>query len=526
MAKINIENIVKQVLSTQDKLDFSAASTTLVQLIKPLKQDISSLNRLGLRFYQQVEYEFARQVFEFILEQYPDNFSAHNNLGLSLNRLGLSELAIEHYQQALKIKPDYHQARSNYAYTLLYFGKTGRREILTAHRDIAKYALPKSLDYQVSTQLNTDQKKIRLGYVSSDFRNHAVGRFIQGVLEKHNRQHFEIHIFDNRKNNNDDTAKHLKSLDLKWHDIANLSSEDVIQLVLNKQINILIDLSGHTNGGRPDVFCHRVAPVQINYLGYPNTSGFDTMAFRIGDDYADLKKFDSQHSEKTLRLPHAMWTYSSWNDAPKNPTKSPALQNGFVTFGSANNHAKLQEKWLKTWAKVLLAVPESKLLLKSRALKSPVITQKLYNFFSNAGVNADRISMLHFSATREEHWQHLNKFDIALDTYPYNGTTTSCDLLNLGIPIVTRSGQSHVSRTTGSILNTLGLDSWIASSDKHFIDTCIEKASNLTELIKLRQSLAERFQNSTLGNPTLFMISYEQLLKTAWNNYLAKHSTK
>jgi len=234
---------------------------------------------------------------------------------------------------------------------------------------------------------------------------------MQGILEKHDRKRFDVHVFDNRTNNSDSTAQHLKSLKLNWHDISELSTEEAIKSIIENSIDILIDLSGHTNGGRPDIFSHKVAP-----------------------------------------------------------------------------------------------------------LKSQDIRDYVLSIFTHAGVSKDRIILKYYSPTKKQHWEDLSQFDIALDSYPYNGTTTTCDLLNLGIPVVSRSGQSHVSRTTGSILNTLNLQSWISENEKDFVNTCQEKASNYSELVKLRQSLSKLVQSTTLGNSNLFMAAYEELLITTWEN--------
>jgi len=507
------KNVLQETLIHLKENGIQSAKEELIKKIKLAGLNSAELNNLGLYFYQNIEYELSKHLFEYILIIEPENYTVHNNLGLTLNRLAMSSKAVAHYRKALEIHPQYHNARSNLAYTLLYFGKPGRSEILNAHKDIAKYTFPNSINY-----INTDKyvfnksKLIKIAYISSDLRNHAVGRFVQGILEKHDRKRFDIHIFDNRKDNSDSTAQHLKSLQLNWHDISELSTEEAIDLIIKNNINILIDLSGHTNGGRPDIFTHRVAPVQITYLGYPSTSGIPNIDYRIGDEYSDSLSFSNQNTEEMLRLPVAMWNYKPWPDMQKNLTANPFKKNGYITFGSVNNHAKLQEPWLKVWAKVLLSVPNSKLYFKSRALKSKDIQDHVLSIFTVAGVSKDRIILKHYSPTKKQHWDELSQIDIALDSFPYNGTTTTCDLLNLGIPIVTMSGNSHVSRTTGSILNTLNLNTWITTNEKQFIDTCIDKAENLLELKKLRQSLKLRFESSSLGNSDLFIIEYEKAL--------------
>ena len=528
MQSNQLESIALKIIKATTH-DYQHACLLLNQSLNKLNDNYALLNNLGLLFYQNVEYDLAKRVFDFAIKKDPKNHSLYNNLGLTLNRLGLGKLAVKQYKKAIDIKPDYHQARSNLAYTLLYFGTTGRTEILNSHKNIAKHVFNQSQNYlhnQKATGKNIYQKKrkLKIAYVSADFRNHAVGSFMHGILKHHNKERFNVHILDNRLNNSDELAKSLQALQQQWHNIANVSTESVCKLITKLNIDILIDLSGHTKGGRPDIFSQRVAPIQITYLGYPSTTGIPEIDFRIGDQFSDPIENKAQNTEKMLRLNHSMWNYLPWPDMPKHPSGSPFEQHGFITFGSANNHAKLQEPWLKVWAETLKAVPNSHFNIKSRALKSPIARQQLLSFFQNNGVKQDRIHIEHYSATKGEHWKALCRFDIALDSFPYNGTTTTCDLLNLGVPVVTRSGNSHVSRTTGSILNTLGLSSWIAKTDNQFIDICKEKASNFNELRKLRQSLKQRFSSSSLGNAPLFLIEYEENLINAWENWCDQNS--
>lgn len=472
------------------------------------------LNKLGLVFYYKVEYDFACRCFYFLLAHHQGQFDGHNNLGLTLNRLGMNEDAVEHYKKALVLNEGHFPARSNLAYALNYFGETGRKEIKDAQQDIAHYIFKESKRYSPKVRLKT-KKKLNIGYVSNDLCNHAVGRFMVGLLENHDRKQFDVHIFDNRKNNNDETAEHLKQLDLQWHSINELNAHDACSLIANHKIDILIDLSGHTNGSRPDIFSNRVAPVQITYLGYPNTTGLPLMDFRIGDIFADPSSQDSQNTETMLQLPIPMWNYTPWPGMPS-VSASPFTQNGYITFGSANNHAKLQTPWLEVWAKALTALPNTRFSIKSRALRSPKIKRDFLDFFKQRGVVNERIEITPYSPTKAQHWQTLSRFDIAFDSFPYNGTTTSCDLLWLGVPIITRQGNSHVSRTTSSLLNGMNMQSWVANSDQHFIKLCEEKSNDHSTLIECRQELRTRMQNSSIGLSAVFTIEYEKQLKKAW----------
>ena len=517
----NIKSIVNNTIQ-KTKNNYQDAISYLDSELLTLNNKPAHLNNLGLLFYQNVEYDLACHCFYFLIKHHPKEHSAYNNLGLALNRFGWGEKAVQQYIKALDLKKNYHQARSNYAYALHYFGETGRAEIKNAHTAINDYVFNQSKKIiDIDSIDYNPNKKITLGYISSDFRDHAVGRFLIGLFTHHDRHEFDVHVFDNRKNNNDETAKLLKSTDVYWHDISGLTTEDACQLISNTRIDILVDLSGHTNGGRPDIFSNRVAPAQITYLGYPNTSGLNNMDYRIGDHYADPVKFSEQNSETMLRLPVPMWNYTPWPNMPEfNPL--PFENNGYITFGSANNHAKLQTQWLEVWAKALAALPKTCFKIKSRALKNPQMASNLLEFFSDRGVKKNRIIIEHYSPTKAEHWQSLASFDIALDSFPYNGTTTSCDLLWLGVPIISREGNSHVSRTTASLLNGVGLSDWVAKTDNDFIQLCEEKSNDKFALSQCRHNLRARMQNESLGNGALFTIEFEKVIKQAWQQSCEK----
>ena len=519
-----LQTIAVKTINLTQKNYNNAIAYLQTSLIK-IQNDPALINNLGLLFYRGVEYNLACHCFYFLLEKHGDKHYCHNNLGLTLNRFGLGKKAVQHYKKALSIKSDYHQARSNLAYALQYYGETGRDEIKQAHIAIDKHVFgsPKSYLGSVDLDLNPS-KKIVLGYVSSDFREHAVGRFLVGIFEQHNHEKFDIHVFDNRKNNNDGTAQHLKKFASHWHDIHSLNTDDACKLIQNSNVDVLIDLSGHTSGGRPDIFSNRIAPVQITYLGYPNTTGLSTMDFRIGDAFADRIEHADQNTESMLRLPFPMWNYTPWHDMP-DVSASPFEKNKYVTFGSANNHAKLQTQWLEVWAKALSVLPNTHFKIKSRALKNPKTSEDLLTFFSDRGVRKDRITIEHYSPTKSAHWNFLNSFDIGLDSYPYNGTTTSCDLLWLGVPIISRTGNSHVSRTTASILNGVGLNDWVANTDNQFIQLCEEKSSDLFSLNHCRQNLRTRMQHESIGNSAIFIVEYEKLIQTVWRETCLKLST-
>jgi len=513
MITLTLDDVANQVINSVAQ-NYTEACVYLQSCLQKLHNQPRLLNKLGLIFHDRVEYDLACRCFHFLLENYPEHYHGFNDLGISLNRLGMNVKAVEQYKHALAIKPDYHPARSNLAYAMNFFGKTGREEIKQAQQDVAHYTFNKSTVYSTRQAL-LQKDKLTIAYVSNDLCEHAVGRFMLGILKHHDRTKFEVHVFNNRDNNNDDTARYFKSLDLEWHDIHYLNTDEICNRIERNKVDILIDLSGHTSGNRQDVFAHRVAPVQMTYLGYPNTSGMPLMDYRIGDVVADLDCNDAQNTETMRKMLIPMWNYTPWSDMPM-LTASPLLENGYVTFGSANNHAKLQTPWLEVWAKALKALPDTQFLITSSALRSPKVARDFLDFFKHRGVPSERIEIVHYSPSKHEHWKTLSRFDIALDSFPYNGTTTTCDLLWMGVPTITRQGNSHVSRTTASLLSGMGMQSWIADNAQHFIELCEEKSNDHELLTCSRQTLRPRMQQSSIGDITQFIGEYERLLEETW----------
>lgn len=515
MPTLTLDDVVDQTCQ-QSQQSYAQACDYLNVCLNKIVTQPRLLNKLGLLFYSRVEDALARQCFDFVLKHYPQHYHARNNLGLVLTRLGKAPLAVEEYRKAIALQPYELTAYSNLAYAFHFFGDTARVEIKQSHQMIANTVFPESRQYCKSRALKVD-RPLNIGYVSADFYNHAVARFITGILEAHDRSRFSVQLFDNRhvNGNSNEVPQALKNLDVRRHSIARLNTEHACALITQQQIDILIDLSGYTAGGRPDIFANRVAPVQITYLGYPNSTGLPTMDFRIGDQFADPESQQSQNTETMLQMSVPMWHYTPWPDMPK-VSASPLIDNGYVTFGSANNHAKLQAEWMSVWAKALVALPDARFIIKSRSLNSPQMAQEFLDFFKQRGVQTERITIEHRSPNKAEHWQALSLFDIAFDSFPYNGTTTTCDLLWMGVPVISKQGNSHVSRTTSSILSGLKLDDWVADNDQHFIELCEEKASEQGELVKLRQTLRGSMHDTSLGNRDLFIKEYEAQLQRAW----------
>ncbi len=370
--------------------------------------------------------------------------------------------AIAAYRQAVALKPDFVKAHSNLVFTLHYHPGYEAQTIAEEHRrwdrqhaePLRQFMLPHVNDR------NSD-RRLRIGYVSPDFRDHAVGRFLLPLLAHQDRQHFEVYAYSQVRVH-DAMTELFRSQVNQWRSTVSLSDEQLAGLVRQDQIDILVDLAGHSAGGRLLVFARKPAPVQITWLGYPNSTGLNTMDYRITDAFADPPGLgDALYSEQLVRLPQTNWVYHPPENGPpprpgsaRAPDRRPLVAP--VTFGCFNNFAKVTDPMLVLWGRILQAVPGSRLLLKAQGLGSQSARQRTLELFSNGGIDPGRLELRGFAPGRGAHLALYNRVDIALDPFPYHGTTTTCEALWMGVPVITLAGETHVSRVGVSLLSNMG----------------------------------------------------------------------
>lgn len=501
-------------------LDFTE-NLLLEQLgaVSASKEFIGFINILGLAFYRKVQYDLAIACFKFRISKNPDDKVAYNNLGLSYNRLGKSVEAATAYSNGLKIDRLYKQAGSNLLYLRHYIWGADPESISSDHKAYAETHYGSGRNYMVGREVDLDPGRLlHLGFLSGDLRFHAVSRFVEGIFSELDRRQFEIYVYHTYDRAEDSISEKLKSYQLTWRRVNKLSVDEITELIQSDRIDILLDLAVYTQGGLPDLIARQVAPLQINYLGYPDTSGIPAMHCRLTDYVSDPEGVDHLYSEKLIRLPAPMWNYTPWPNLP-DPNPAPCLNNDHVTFGSMNNHAKLQPQWLKVWAKVLRQVPGSRLLLKSRAMNSDRIAEEVFSLFNEYGVSRDRVIARGFESRPNDHFLTFHDIDICLDSVPYNGTTTTFDSLWMGVPVATMTGSLHVSRTTASILTQMGMTDWIAGDPDQFIEICQRHASDKNKLNDLRGQLRQTMRRTTLGDPAAFCRLFEMALRELWKSF-------
>ena len=319
----------------------------------------------------------------------------------------------------------------------------------------------------------------------------------------------------------DSKTDELKQLADNWRDIKKLNDSEVARLVTSDGIDILVDLAGHTADNRLGVFTRKPAPVQVSYIGYPASTGMLAMDYRFTDDLADPPgQTEHLHTETLLRLPNGFLCYQP--PVAGAVTLLPCADKGYVTFGSFNNLAKVNEAVIEVWSRLLRQMPGSRLLLKSKSLKYMGVQRNLYRLFAERGINEAQIDMVGWAGSMEEHLDLYCQVDIALDTFPYNGTTTTCEALFMGVPVVTLAGQEHVGRVGVSLLTHAGLEEFIANSEDAYIKLATSWAGNVQALTALRKQLRVRVSESDLCDALYKTRDIESAYRTIWIDWLER----
>jgi protein O-GlcNAc transferase len=358
-------------------------------------------------------------------------------------------------------------------------------------------------------------RRLRIGYVSADFQYHVVPLFLLPLLEERDRSAFEVYCYATG-DTVDETTERLRGLTDVWRDAARLPSNLLADMIHDDRIDILVDLAGHSGVPNLRVFAQQPAPVQATWVGYLNTTGLTRIQYRISDHRSDPPGMtDRYHTEKLFRLPHSQWCYRPFTEVDCE-SEAPFEHNGHVTFGSFNQTVKINPAMRNLWGKILVQVPDSRLLVVGVVDRRA--REDLYRDLENAGVDRSRITMLDYMPI-EDYYRSFGRVDIALDTTPFSGGTTTCDALWMGTPVITVPGTRSWSRSAASILTTLGLQDWIAVSPEDYVRLAVQYARNPSTIAGLRRSLRSRMLESPLMDKRRFARDMEEAYRTMWQSW-------
>jgi protein O-GlcNAc transferase len=420
----------------------------------------------------------------------------------------------------LAMQPEDDAAWSELLFSMNYSDQFSPREVFAEH---LKYGerFPRVPTMGIDAARLRPGRRMRVGYLSPDFWLHPVAHFMAPVLSHHDRGRFEVFCYYTGQREDAMTARLTKSSE-HWHQVAGVSDEDLERILRAAELDILVELTGHSNHQRLAVLATRVAPVQVSYLGYPNTTGVAAIDYRITDARADPPgESDRVHSEKLLRLPGTFLCYAP-PAAKVEATAAPFHRTGHITFGSFNNFAKISPVTIKLWSRVLGSVPNSKLLVKTRGLEDPGLRALLLARFREQGMEADRFEFMPPILDQREHLQTYGKVDIALDSFPYHGTTTTMEALWMGVPVVTLEGDRHASRVGASILSALGMVDCVAQTQEEYVQIAARLAATHSDLDVLRQQLRPRLSKSPLTDGARFTAHLEQAYLKMWEETLSR----
>jgi protein O-GlcNAc transferase len=462
------------------------------------------------------EFQLALETLQEAVHIAPKDADVHAALGRDLLSFREST-GLRHLHRATQLNPDSRAYRARYLFEL---HNTTRPADALAREHLrfgAQFGLARPV--AANSPMLSPERKLRLGYLSADFRNHSVAFFILPILRNHNREQFDVTLYADHAQE-DSLSEQFRLLGHSYRHVRHQSNQVVAETIAADGIDILIDLSGMTNVDRVGVFARRPAPVQVTYLGYPDTTGLDCVDYRITDALADPVGSEAFYSETLLRLPETAWCYEPGFDVPL-----AVREDQRITFGCFNTLGKVTDEMVQLWAEICNRVPHSRLLLKSRLFGDPKAKEHLTKRLCENGLKADRLELVSWTLSREVHLEFHREIDIALDPSPYNGTTTTCDALWMGVPVVTLAGQVHASRVGISLLESVGLSDLVTYNPRDYLERAVELARDATRRRLLRTELRNRLQNSSLGDPLRFVPAFEAQLRVAWQTYVDRRTS-
>ncbi len=497
------------------RLDDAAAIYQRLVALTP--DDTGALNDLGAVLTMLGRLSEASSCIRQALQLNPESAETYYNMASLFATQGKLDEALLCYRHALALKPDHAVAYRALLTTLLYHPSASLEMIFEEHRRFETLLATSAYDKHQPHTNNPDPERIlRIGYMSSDFRVHPVGYSVIPLLEAVDHRKFDVILYAEVTHADKITA-HLRDLADGWRSTVGLSNEKVAEMIRQDEIDILVCLAGHFDKNRLLVCAHKPAPIQVSYHDAA-TSGLTAMDYFITDIIMNPKNTLEQFSERLVRLPtfhlHPQLTF-----AP-DVGPLPALSAGRVTFGSFNNPTKITPRVIALWSRVLKAVPESRLLLKSKNIYADKeLRCRMLDGFAEHGIGAERLLLEAQMDSRAGHLKWYERIDIALDPFPFNGSTTSFESLWMGVPVITLMGQTMVSRWSGSMLTRVGLSELVAPTEDEYVECAKRLASDLSGLAALRSGLRERVANSTLCNAKLRTRQIERAYRYMWRKW-------
>lgn len=486
--------------------DYSAA-------VRSQPNSVIALNNLGCLLRTVGRIDEAEQTLRRAIAIDPQRASLHDNLGNVLKDAGLLAEAIDAFRRSLALDPSSAETHSNLAYSLSFQAMTHEPVLAECRRWNDRFAAGLPRLAPTAARDRASDPRLRIGYVSPDFREHCQTSFTLPLFAHHDHDAFEIYCYSDVAKADALTGRIAACADV-WRDTRPLDDAALAARIQADGIDILVDLTMHMAGGRPRLFARKPAPVQMCWLAYPGTTGIDAIDYRVSDPRLDPVDHDAHYSERTMRLPDSYWCYDPLADGPA-VGPLPALARGHVTFGCLNNPCKLTDATLDLWTATLRELPASRLLLMAPPGRS---RERLARRFEARGIDAGRLDFVGFRPRAAYLARYLD-IDIGLDTTPYNGHTTSLDALWMGVPVVSRIGRTSVGRGGLSQLHHVELPQLAAATDEAFTAAAVGLARDLMRLADIRATLRARLEASPLMDGARFARNLERVFLEAWSGH-------
>ncbi|MGD2093987.1 MAG: tetratricopeptide repeat protein [Phycisphaerales bacterium] len=488
-------------------------------LEKILNQEPHALvyNELGFVYQRMGHLSKAIECQRKAREQEPNHAELVSNLAIMLIGAGQIQDGINLLREAIEIDPANAAIHSKLLFYLHHQPTLDPNELFEEHKRWGQVHAPANLAGTSHDNNPDPDRRLRVGYISPDFRVHPVTHFFEPLLDGHNNDEVEVYGYSDVAHP-DVATERLKSKFDCYRNIRGLGDKKVIDMICQDEIDILVELSGHTAENRLLVMAHKPAPVQVTYLGSPDTTGLEQIDYRFTDTLADPPESRKFYTEELFFLPEGFLCYKPFEFSPP-VTSLPAYRNDYITFGSFNAISKVHPHVIEFWAKVLRVNPNSRILLKFGIGIDQQMRKSYFDKFGELGISSDRIAIYGWKDIKE-HLQLYGEVDIVLDTFPCNGFTTTCEALWMGVPVVSLVGDCHASRVGLSILSSLGLDLFTALSPDEYVTKTTALASNRQSLAQLRSTMRQRMEDSPLCDSEGFARKVEAAYRKMWHRWL------
>ena len=507
-------------LTLRAKGDHEAAAAALGAASALRPGDADMLHHLANALRAAGKFDQAIDAYQKTIDLRKDLADAHLNLGGALKDIGQIHQAIACYDRFLALCPNSPAADSHRLYVLHLDPDYQPEKVFQQHLQWDRqYAQPLAKTIEPHPNDRSPQRRLRIGYVSPDFHLHPVAFFLENLLAHHDRDAVEVFCYADLGRADAVTARLQRSAH-HWRNVLNLGDAQLARLIREDRIDILVDLAGHTPGNRLLLFARKPAPIAVTYLGYPDTTGLTSIDYRLTDAYADPPGMtEALHTEQLVRLPETFLCPGPMDGAPEvNPL--PAATADHVTFGSFNALSKVNDRIADLWARVVRQTPKSRMVIKSHSgLDNPSPRKRLLDIFAARGIGPERIELLDRTASLSSHLEAYHRIDLALDTFPYHGTTITCEALWMGVPTIALAGRWHASRVAVSLLSNAGLADCVADTPEQFVRMAVSLAQRPVDLARIRASLRQNMAQSPLTDARRLARNVEAAYRTMWRRW-------